>query len=182
MTSTKTIPSDTNDMSTEQVAETFLSYSATRLGQLQGLVTACCDRLTEEQMWHRGAEHENSVANLLLHLSGNMRQWIMHGIGGQSDIRERDAEFATSASHTGGQVREIFVATITDAASIIVAVPRERLVDIIDPQPTGPWRFPTILEAIYKVVGHVDHHVGQIIVLTKQMAASDLDLSMPRKR
>jgi uncharacterized damage-inducible protein DinB len=169
-------------MSTEHVAESFLAYSAARLGQLQGMIAACCDRLTEEQMWHRGAEHENSVANLLLHLSGNMRQWIMHGIDGESDVRERDAEFAISALHTGAQARGFFDATITRAASIIAAVPHARLVEVIDPQPTGPWRYPTILEAIYKVVGHVDHHAGQIIVLTKQMAAVDLDLSLPRKR
>jgi uncharacterized damage-inducible protein DinB len=169
-------------MSTHDVAGTFLVYSATRLDQLQKAIAACCDHLTEEQMWHRGADHENSVANLLLHLSGNMRQWIMHGIAGDPDIRERDAEFATSATHTATQARYIFNTTITQASAIIRTVPHERLLEAIDPQPNGTWRNPTILEAIYKVVGHVDHHAGQIIVLTKQMAHTDLDLSMPRKR
>jgi uncharacterized damage-inducible protein DinB len=164
------------------VAGTFLAYSSTRLGQLQQAIGACCDRLTEEQMWRRGGEHENSVANLLLHLSGNMRQWIMHGIASVPDVRQRDAEFATAATHTAAQAREIFNATIAEAATIIAAVPHKRLLEIIDPQPNGTWRNPTILEAIYKVVAHVDHHAGQIIVLTKQMAAADLDLSMPRKR
>jgi len=53
---------------------------------------------------------------------------------------------------------------------------------VIDPQPTGTWRHLTVLEAIFQVVGHVQLHAGQIIVLTKQMTAKDLDLTMPRKR
>jgi hypothetical protein len=65
---------------------------------------------------------------------------------------------------------------------VIAGLAGERLLEVIDPQPTGTWRHLTVLEAIFQVVGHVQLHAGQIIVLTKQMAAKDLDLTMPRKR
>jgi uncharacterized damage-inducible protein DinB len=145
-------------------------------------IARCCDQLSEEQMWRRGGEYENSVANLLLHLEGNMRQWIMHGVAGQPDVRERDAEFALEPTVDAATARASFQATLDEARALILAVPHERLLEVIDPQPTGVMRHPTVLEAIFQVASHVREHTGQIILLTKQMLARDLDLSMPRTR
>ena len=164
------------------IAENYLAYASRRMHDCRDTIARCCDQLTETQMWHRGGEHENSVANLLLHLEGNMRQWILHGIAGHPDVRERDAEFTLARTTDSATARARFNATLEEAAAVIAALPPARLLEVIDPQPTGTWRHPTILVAIFKVVGHVDHHTGQIILLTKQLAAKDLDLSMPRKR
>src|SRR3989442_2651387 len=57
-------------------------------------IERCLERLTEEQIWWRPNEQSNSIGNLLLHLSGNARQWIVCGVGGATDARDRDAEFA----------------------------------------------------------------------------------------
>jgi len=78
-------------MSTESE---FLNFSAEKLIQLVGRIETCVDRLTPEQLWRRGSERENAVGNLMLHLAGNVRQWILAGIGGAPDHRDRDAEFA----------------------------------------------------------------------------------------
>jgi uncharacterized damage-inducible protein DinB len=133
-------------------------------------------------MWRRGGEHENSVANLLQHLEGNLRQWILHGIAGHRDVRERDAEFTLTPVAAKAEAWARFSATLAESSTVIAGLDQERLLEVIDPQPESTWRHATILEAIFKVVGHVDHHAGQIIVLTKQIVAHDLDLSMPRKR
>jgi len=169
-------------MSKNLVADKFLEYAAKRLQQLEGQIHSCVAQLSEEQMWRRGGEHENSVANLLLHLEGNLRQWILHGIAGQPDVRERDAEFTLTPVAAKAEAWARFSATLEESRAVIAGLTLERLLEVIDPQPTGTWRHATILEAIFKVVGHVDHHAGQIIVLTKQMVARDLDLSLPRKR
>jgi hypothetical protein len=169
-------------MSSNPVAGIFLAYAAARLHQSQKSITTCLDKLTDDQIWHRGGDHENSIANLLLHLEGNMRQWILHGIDDQPDVRQRDDEFTLTPSTNSADARARFNATLDESASVIAAVPPERLLLIIDPQPIGTWRHTTILEAIFKVVGHVEMHTGQIILLTKQLTATDLDLSMPRKR
>jgi uncharacterized damage-inducible protein DinB len=168
--------------STHPVADNFLAYASRRMYDCRDTIAKCCDQLTEPQMWQRGGEHENSIANLLLHLEGNMRQWILHGIAGNPDVRTRDAEFSLEPTTTSAEARSRFNATLDESAAVIVALSPGRLLEIVDPQPTGTWRNCTILEAIFKVVGHVDHHTGQIILLTKQLAAKDLDLSMPRKR
>ena len=57
-------------------------------------IERCLARLTDEQVWWRAGEHSNSVGNLLLHLEGNLRQWVVCGAGGCEDLRERDREFA----------------------------------------------------------------------------------------
>ena len=169
-------------MSTNAVADNFLAYASTRLHQSQESIAACLDKLTDDQQWHRNGDHENSIANLLLHLEGNMRQWILHGIADQPDVRQRDAEFTLSASTQPTEARARFNATLDESARVIVALSPDRLLTVIDPQPNGTWRHTTILEAIFKVVGHVEMHTGQIILLTKQLAATDLDLTQPRKR
>ena len=63
-------------MSTNPVADNFLSFSAKRMKLSQNEVSRCLDKLTEKQLWHRGGDYENSIGNLLLHLEGNIRQWI----------------------------------------------------------------------------------------------------------
>jgi uncharacterized damage-inducible protein DinB len=169
-------------MNETQIAETFLAFSQKRLQMSAADIARCVTQLNEEQLWHRGGEHENSIANLLQHLAGNMRQWIVHGIAGEPDIRERDEEFALAPRLTGLEAFAHFRTTLDECCEVIRAVPPARLLEIIDPQPTGTWRHLPILEAIYQVVGHVQLHTGQIIVLTKQLAARDLDLTIPRKR
>ena len=164
------------------IAENYLAYASRRMHDCRDTIARCCDQLTETQMWHRGGEHENSVANLLLHLEGNMRQWILHGIAGHPDVRTRDAEFTLTPTTDSATARARFNTTLEEAAAVIAGLQPGRLLEVIDPQPTGTWRHCTILEGIFKVVGHVDHHTGQIILLTKQLTAHDLDLSMPRKR
>ena len=135
-------------------------------------------KLSDEQIWQRQGDYENAVGNLVLHLCGNARQWIMHGVGGAPDVRMRDAEFSAKGGKSGAELIALFERTMDEAKNVIVSVTPERLVERITPQ----GRDVSVLEAIYQVVGHVQQHVGQIILVTKQMLATDLDLTMPRPR
>ena len=169
-------------METNPVAANFLAFSVTNMKAQQSKIASCCDKLSEAQLQHRAGDYENSIVNLLLHLEGNIRQWILHGIDNQPDIRQRDDEFALTLAIPSAEARASFNATIDESAQVIATLDPSRLLDITDPQPNGTWRHATILEAIYKVVSHLEMHTGQIILLTKQLLATDLDLSMPRKR
>jgi uncharacterized damage-inducible protein DinB len=169
-------------MSTHSVADNFLAYASTRLHQSEKTISTCLDKLTEDQVLHRNGDHENSIANLLLHLEGNLRQWILHGIDNQPDVRQRDEEFTLTPAIAPAAARARFSATLDESARVIAALPAVRLLEVIDPQPTGLARHLTLLEAIFKIVGHVELHTGQIILLTKQLTAADLDLTIPRKR
>jgi uncharacterized protein DUF1572 len=166
----------------DQIPDLFLSASVKGMQLSEDAINRCVAKLSDDQMWHRGADHENSIANLLLHLEGNLRQWFLHGIDGQPDVRIRDAEFALSPSQRCAEIRSRFAATLAECRNVIGSLPPERLLEIINPQPTGNWPPTTILEAIYRVTGHLQSHQGQIIMLTKHLTGADLDLSLPRKR
>ncbi len=56
-------------------------------------IERCLERLTDEQIWWRPNPESNSIGNLILHLCGNARQWIVSGLGGATDERHRQAEF-----------------------------------------------------------------------------------------
>jgi uncharacterized damage-inducible protein DinB len=160
------------------VGTLFLAHSTAKLTEMTRYIADCLTRLSDEQIWQRRGPHENAIGNLVLHLCGNMRQWIMHGVGGQADVRTRDLEFSATGGYTGTELLELFRATVAEATAVIAGTSADRLVERTTPQ----GRDVTVLEAIYQVVGHVQQHTGQIILLTKQMAAQDLDLTMPRPR
>src|SRR5947209_6855738 len=162
----------------DEIAALFLEYSCNKLEAMTKDLRTCLGKLSDAQIWERHGAHENAVGNLVLHLCGNMRQWVMHGIGGANDVRVRDAEFSADGGSTGVTLMEIFAGTVAEARGIIASLPAERLVERITPQ----GRNTSVLGAIYQVVGHVQQHVGQIILLTKQMTRQDLDLTMPRPR
>ncbi len=132
----------------ETIAALFLSASVKRMKLSEEEIHRCLEKLSDDQIWHRGGDHENSIANLLLHLEGNLRQWFLHGINGQPDVRQRDSEFALSPFQRSNEIRSRFSATLAECRSVIAALPPERLTEIINPQPTGGWGDMTILEAI----------------------------------
>lgn len=161
-----------------EIGNLFLRFSSAKLEQMTGFLTSCMRRLSDEQVWERHGAHENAVGNLILHLCGNMRQWIMHGVGGAADVRVREEEFSADGGMTVAELVRLFEQTVREARGVIDSLPPERLVDRTAPQ----GREVTKLEAIYQVVGHVQQHVGQIILLTKQMCGTGLDLTTPRPR
>ena len=161
-------------MNLNDIPTLFLHYSAARMRKSQGEIHRCLDKLNEEQMQHRAGDYENSIVNLLLHLEGNIRQWAIAGVGQQPDVRQRDAEFLLSPNLPAAVARTRLDAAIDEATTVILACPHDFLTATIDPQPTGIARHPKVLEAIYRVVGHLEHHTGQIILLTKQLLHTDL--------
>jgi hypothetical protein len=167
-----------SDQEQDAVAGLFLEYSANKLEAMTANLAACMERLTDAQVWQRGGAHENAVGNLVLHLCGNMRQWVLFGIARQPDVRVRDAEFSADGGMSGQELMEKFRGTVAEVCAVIRALPAERLVERTNPQHGEV----AVLDAIYQVVGHVQQHVGQVILLTKQMVGTDLDLTLPRVR
>jgi uncharacterized damage-inducible protein DinB len=150
--------------------ENFLSFSSLKLRQLASRIETCLASLDEAQVWLRSGEHANSIGNLLLHLSGNVRQWILHGVGGAPDQRHRDEEFAARGSISKALAWRELDATLEEALDVIDSLPPARLTQTIRPQNYQV----TVLEAIYHVVEHFAQHTGQIIFLTKQIAEKDM--------
>jgi uncharacterized damage-inducible protein DinB len=161
-----------------EIAKLFLDYSCHTLESMTGNLGVCLSRLTDAQIWEKNGDHENAVGNLVLHLCGNMRQWVIAGVGGSLDVRDRDAEFSADGGMGAEELMGKFALTVAEARGVIASLPAERLTDRINPQHGEV----SVLDAIYHVVGHVQQHMGQIILLTKQKTGHDLDLTMPRKQ
>src|ERR1700686_4737368 len=119
----------------DQIGDVFLSASVKRMQLSEEDINRCLAKLSDEQMWYRGADHENSIANLLLHLEGNLRQWFLHGIGGQPDVRKRDEKFTLSPPRGSDEVRRCFAATLAESRRVIGSLAPERLLEMINPQP-----------------------------------------------
>jgi uncharacterized damage-inducible protein DinB len=152
------------------VERLFLEYSKDKLQQLTGRIESCLDRLDEDQVWRRQADVQNAIGNLVLHLSGNVRQWIISGVGGAADTRRRDAEFAARGGSGIDDLKRDLRQTITEAVAVIESLQPEKLVERRQIQ-----RYDlSVLEAIYHVVEHFSHHTGQIIFATKLMKPEDL--------
>ncbi len=148
----------------------FLDYSVKKLEQLAGRIDDCLDRLSDEQIWRRGSENENAVGNLVLHLCGNLGQWLRHGVAGRPDVRRRSEEFAERGPLPARELRRMLREAMDAATGIIGGLDAQRLVEGIVVQGYKV----SVLEAVYHVVEHFAQHTGQIIYATKQMTGEDL--------
>lgn len=153
-----------------ELGRVLLAYASGKLDQLAGRIVSCLNKLNDEQVWARGAENENAVGNLVLHLCGNVRQWIGSGMACRPDARQRAAEFAARgplpAAALAGQLTE----TVSEAVSTLRAFPETRLLERVTIQ---GYRV-TLIEAVCRVVEHFSHHTGQIIFITKHLTGEDL--------
>jgi len=154
----------------ENIGELFLTFSHDRLKLFHSRIADCLGRLSDEQIWMRGSENENSIGNLVLHLCGNVRQWIGSGALGLPDARDRQAEFDARGGSSKAELLARLEATMQQALEGIRTLPPSRLGERITVQNTDT----TVLQAIYQVVEHFSGHTGQIIFATKMLTGQDL--------
>ncbi len=133
-------------------------------------IERCLDLLTDEQIWWRANPQSNSIGNLLLHLSGNVRQWIVCSLGGASDQRDRDSEFAERSIIPRDELLARLKQTLSEADATLAKFDPDKLLERRVIQGLDV----TALEAIFHVVEHFSMHVGQILYITKQLTAHDL--------
>lgn len=156
---------------TSRTASSFLANSQQLIAKhnLPHIVD-CLQQLSEEEIWWRPNPASNSAGNLVLHLCGNVRQWIIAGLGGAEDRRERDREFA----ERGPIPRQALVTqlrrTVRDACRVMAKLSDDSLslkYEIQGYRVSG-------MDAVYHVVEHFGYHTGQIIYIAKLKRAQDL--------
>ncbi|HET6975403.1 MAG TPA: DinB family protein [Pyrinomonadaceae bacterium] len=133
-------------------------------------IERCLEKLTDEQIWWRANEESNSIGNLILHLCGNARQWIICGVGSQPDQRNRDAEFAQRDSIPRAELLSLLRSTLSEIQTTLLALDPTTILERRKIQGHDV----DILEAIFHVTEHFSMHTGQIIMLTKMLTSSDL--------
>ena len=153
------------------IGETFIRYARQMLSEdYLPKIRVCLNALSEEDVWWRAHETNNSVGNLLLHLSGNVRQWIVSSLGGEKDLRNRPAEFAARGSLKKQELLQRLEETLREADETLARFDVSHLTERRAIQGMEV----TCLDAIFHVVEHFSGHVGQIIYITKLRTGKDL--------
>jgi hypothetical protein len=143
--------------------EATRSAFAEELTDAQSKIQHCAAQLSETQIWWRPDARMNSIANLVLHLCGNLRQWIVAGVGGAEDVRNRPAEFAARDSASADDLLRLLENAVAEAREVIGNVPVDELV--------GTRRIQGFkvsgVQAILHSVTHFRGHTQEIVHLTR---------------
>jgi uncharacterized damage-inducible protein DinB len=151
--------------------EEFLQLSRDYLGNdYLPRIVAVLRQLEDADIWWRGNEASNSIGNLVLHLAGNVRQWIVTGVGGTADIRNRPAEFAQREIIPKDKLIAQLQETMAEVDSALARVSPAQLLESRRIQGIDT----TVFAAIYHVVEHFSGHVGQIVMIAKLRLGKDL--------
>ena len=120
--------------------------------------------LTHEQVWWRPNSESNSIGNLILHLEGNVRQWIISGIGDRADTRRRQSEFDARETMSSEELLDHLRRTMEEAKDVLATITPEMPL-VMKPVQTFE---ESVLSILVHVTEHFSYHTGQIAYITKQ--------------
>ena len=151
-------------MNADELATAVGNAAAGELETALERIHHCVGQLTDEQIWWRSAPNMNSISNLVLHLTGNLQQWIVHGLTGASDTRNRPAEFADRGSIARLDLMRRLDDVVSRASAVLRGLTAGQLVAKVRIQGFDM----TALDAIFNSVPHFRGHTQEIIQLTRQ--------------
>jgi len=149
----------------------FLEFSRRKLlEQYWPRLRSCVESLSDAQIWWRPNEASNSIGNLMLHLNGNVRQWLVDSFNRREDKRDRPAEFAAEGGLSAAALLERLGATMQEASEVLARLTEA---DLLAPYEIQGYHVHG-LDGVYQVVEHFGLHYGQIAYITKQVRGVDL--------
>ena len=134
-------------------------------------IERCLEVLSDEDVWWRGNEGSNSIGNLVLHLEGSTRAWIVGVAGGIHSPRDRQQEFDERVQIPRAELMSRLRQTLTEVDGVLARLDVEVLLERRQARDEEV----TVLWAVYHAVEHFSMHTGQIIMLAK-MRSEDLQL------
>jgi uncharacterized damage-inducible protein DinB len=155
----------------EELIKEFIEQAIHRIDENTPRITRCMNELEEADTWRRPNDSSNSIGNLILHLCGNITQYIISSLGEAEDIRERDKEFSANGGYSKFELTNELIATVEKAKRIIQnmnrnSLLRKRLVQGFEYSGMG---------IIIHVTEHYSYHTGQIVFWTKLLRDKDLE-------
>lgn len=149
-----------------ELAALFVAAAREVLSEGMRKAEHCVHQLDDDSVWWRPTPGQNSVANLMLHLAGNVRQWIVSGVGGAPDVRDRPGEFADRSGRPKAEVLETLRSAVREADEVLARLTAEELI-----QPRRIQGFEVnVLSAAFDSVAHFRGHVQEIIHITRAAA------------
>jgi Protein of unknown function (DUF1572) len=150
-------------MTADELAAAVGREAANELDSARGKIKHCLGQLSDEQVWWRSRPSLNSIGNLMLHLCGNLRQWIVAGLGGVEDVRNRPAEFAERGPIPKSEMLHRLDAVISEAKEVLGKLTAQQLLDARRIQGFAV----SGLGAIFDSVPYFRGHTQEIIQLTR---------------
>ncbi|HKV38297.1 MAG TPA: DinB family protein [Blastocatellia bacterium] len=136
--------------------------------------------VTDEEVWWHPNDASNSIGNLLLHLTGNVRQWLGAGLGGAPDLRDRPREFTEAGAYSKSQLLAMLDQALAEADGVLARIESEQASSGSDRPLQALHEIQgfrqTALDAVFHVVEHFSYHTGQIICLAKAKAVEEIRL------
>ena len=129
----------------------------------------CVEKLSDEDLWWRPNEVSNSIGNLVLHLCGNVRQWIVASIGGAQFKRNRDGEFAARGPIPKTELMASLKQVLAEVDAVLAQLEAGQLMGRLKIQTYDV----STLQAVYHVVEHFSYHLGQILYIYKMRTGTD---------
>lgn len=126
-------------------------------------INKCLDELSIEEVWHKQNANTNSIGNLVLHLCGNVRQYILSGIDGQEDVRERDLEFSEKGPIEVSILKEQLKSLMIEVDRALDRITPEDMIRNVRVQGFEE----NVTSILIHVTEHFSYHVGQITFYTK---------------
>jgi len=154
-----------------ETGQAFIRRSAAYLkGDYLPKIRRSLEGLEDEDIWWRPNQASNSIGNLILHLAGNVRQWVVSGIGRAPDVRRRDEEFSEEGGVSGQALLAHLEEALEDVDEVLSRLSPTELLETRVIQGMNV----SVLDALYHVVEHFSTHTGQIIYLTKLRTGKDM--------
>jgi uncharacterized damage-inducible protein DinB len=155
----------------DKIADSLVAASKRHLfDESWARIKKATDYLDSAELWSRPNEATNSVGNLILHLEGNVRQWIVSGLGGAPDDRDRDLEFAERRHLPKDEILAALERTLQKAESVIDRLDSKSLMDRHRIQGYDV----SSVDVLVHVVEHFSYHVGQVTHIVKSLRGVDL--------
>src|SRR4051812_43423806 len=103
-----------------ELTQTFLSFSRQKMiGEMWPRLCSSLNGLSDEQIWWRPNEASNSIGNLLLHLNGNVREWLLHVLGGFKNVRDRSSVFNERRTIPASELIATLDATLREVDALL---------------------------------------------------------------
>jgi uncharacterized damage-inducible protein DinB len=155
----------------ETIVQNLMAECIRRIEESAAKINTCQSKLTPDQIWHKPNAVSNSIANLIMHLCGNMTQYIISTLHHQPDLRERSKEFYTRPDISSEALLLNFNTVITRVINIISELSINELETTYDVQCYKESGIGILIH----VTEHLSYHTGQIVYLTKMITAENLN-------
>ncbi len=161
----------------EIIVQSIKEECVRRIEESVSKINACLATLSFEQVWYKPNAASNCTGNLILHLCGNLTQYILCTFTGKPDLRQRSGEFTSTPYLSNEQLKSQLNTVISEVVSVILSLDKTRLESVYPVQCFTESGIGILIH----VTEHLSYHTGQIVYITKMLSSQSMDFYDDKK-